>query len=242
MRFELTQPYPYPLSYLASPPVIELLTPDRRRVIGRAERSGVTPPGYPDHPVYRLPLQAGQHYALPRHFETRFYVFDGRAFYDSEVWRAAERARQQARPLLITACSKAKSQAKQPVPAWLRYDGPLYRLIRKMKRAGDWPEDELTWFILSARYGLITPAVYLPGYDQPMTGSRAAAWRPLVTMTLAPYLASATAIYIDLGQTYRAALPEKMPAHTRYASGAPGQRLAALRRWLTEVGIIKPAS
>jgi hypothetical protein len=235
MQLETEGCYPHPLPFVGSPTFIGILTPDRSRYIGQAERTGVTPPGFRDHPVYKLPAAVAEHYPLPPGSDpaTRYFVFDGRSWYESEAWRAAERARQLMLPLLITACSGRKSKAGGDVPAWQRYDGPLYRMARKLRRAGRWPDaDHLNWVILSARYGFLPADTLLPDYDQVMTADRAGAIRAGQGHTLTPYLTHARAILVDLGQVYRLALPPELPAQTAYTAGGIGQRVAQVKAWI----------
>jgi hypothetical protein len=234
MHLETEGHYPTPLPYVGSPAFIYILTPDRTHYIGQAERTGITPPGFRDHPVYRLPAAVAEHYPLPpgSNLTQQYFVFDGRSWHESDAWRAAERARRLALPLLITACSGRKSQAKSDVPAWQRYDGPLYRMARKLRREGRWPDaDRLNWIILSARHGFFPADTLLPNYDQQMTSDQARTFRDSQGGLLLPYLTHARTILVDLGQMYRLALPE-MTAQTTYTAGGIGQRVSQVKAWI----------
>ncbi len=234
MQLETEGQYSYPLEFIGSPTFIALLNPDRTRHIGQAERTGITPPGFRDHPVYKLPAAAAEHYNWPPHTDlaAQYFVFDGHSWHESNAWRAEERARRLALPLLITACSGRKSKAGGELPAWQRYDGPLYRMARKARRDKIWPDaDRLNWVILSARYGFLLAETLLPDYDQVMTAEQARAILVDQGHTLRPYLEHARTILVDLGQEYRLALPE-MPPHTVYTAGGIGQRVAQVKAWI----------
>lgn len=47
----------------------------------RMRRTGITPPGYPDHPVYRI-VDINGNYKTPV-----FYVLSGGRFWDADKWR-----------------------------------------------------------------------------------------------------------------------------------------------------------
>ncbi|HEU5327473.1 MAG TPA: hypothetical protein VFU78_05220, partial [Thermomicrobiales bacterium] len=63
--------------------------------------------------------------------------------------------RAQPADLLIIACSRRKRPAPGYLPAIERYDGPVFRVLRRyLRERGD---AGLTIRILSAEYGLIAP-------------------------------------------------------------------------------------
>ncbi len=75
------------------------------------------------------------------------------------------------RHILLLPCSRAKRHDAGDLPAFERYDGPLFRVLRKKAREEDrWPQipPGLELLILSARYGLIYAATMIPDYDQPL--------------------------------------------------------------------------
>ena len=64
----------HPGDYEHSDIQIELVSDDGRLFVGRAIRTGVTPPGTPDHPVYRFEASHGQE--LP----DGLFIWDGTMF------------------------------------------------------------------------------------------------------------------------------------------------------------------
>jgi hypothetical protein len=56
--------------------------------------------------------------------------------------------------LLIVSCSQRKRSELGPLPTLERYDGVHFRVLRKARREGYWPE-KLNVLIVSARYGLL---------------------------------------------------------------------------------------
>jgi cytoplasmic iron level regulating protein YaaA (DUF328/UPF0246 family) len=58
------------------------------------------------------------------------------------------------------------------IPAIDRYQGNIYKIIKKARREGYWPQDTDV-FIVSAKYGLISEHTLIELYDLKMTGDRA---------------------------------------------------------------------
>jgi hypothetical protein len=142
--------------------------------------------------------------------------------------------------LLIVACSATKKATSGDLPALARYDGTLYRVIRR------WPREvpqtyQLTLLILSARFGLIRADTPIPNYDQRMTIRRAIELRSQVRQTLHDHLAvygPYTATCISLGKGYWPALDldavqDRLGTITR-THGAIGLQAQQLKRWLWE--------
>src|SRR5436305_439444 len=65
--------------------------------------------------------------------------------------------------LLVVACSQRKCRATGRIPAIERYDGPVFRVLRKHLREA--PGDAPTLLILSAKYGLIEGSREISDYD-----------------------------------------------------------------------------
>ena len=59
------------------------------------------------------------------------------------------------RRLLILSCSQRKHTSLDPLPAIERYDGPLFKVLRRFLRESSHQARDLDVFILSAAYGLI---------------------------------------------------------------------------------------
>ena len=70
--------------------------------------------------------------------------------------------------LLILACSATKSEEAGRVPAFLRYQGPLWQTLRTVDA------QDVTTCFLSAKFGFNTSTYPLPAYDARMTKEHAA--------------------------------------------------------------------
>lgn len=137
------------------------------------------------------------------------------------------------RHLLIMACSAQKRRDAGGLEALARYDGPSYRILRKMLRERAGLSDALEIRILSAEFGLICPWHLIPDYDRRMTRERAAELRPQVVEALAGLWPAA---YVHAGRRYRLALPPPpWPVSIRVAHRGIGYQLSQLKAWLKEV-------
>jgi hypothetical protein len=143
--------------------------------------------------------------------------------------------------LLIVACSERKNPAKEKLPAIDRYDGPVFRVLRKYLR--ERPEDALTVLVLSAKYGLIAADREIADYDCRLSAESAERLRPQVLKVASRVLSSCQwqGIGICAGKDYRVALAgfgNFVPDGLRvdFIEGRQGPRLTALRRWLREPG------
>jgi hypothetical protein len=139
--------------------------------------------------------------------------------------------------LLILSCSQRKHPDDALLPAIERYDGPLYRVLRRfLKHETD---AALDIWILSARFGLIAHDASIPTYDQKMTVQQATALRPTVNAQLVNLLHARPydAVCFAMGQTYCKALGEyahALPPQSTYTliNGTIGRMLADLHTWL----------
>lgn len=132
--------------------------------------------------------------------------------------------------LLLVSCSQTKRPDAGLMPAYERYDGPAYKVLRCWMRQNPYWQDVLLIWILSGRYGLISGDVCIADYDQRMTGAFAAKLRIPVTGALQSIAPSRC--FISLGAMYRLALPEPLPFQAQMAIGGIGQRLTQLKDWL----------
>jgi hypothetical protein len=148
------------------------------------------------------------------------------------------------RHLLVLGCSARKQPTPGLLPAIERYDGPLYRVLRKALRERCAPEP-LDILVVSARYGLLRASDPIEAYDQVMT--KRLSESPLFREEIARHLAAALAgraycrAHISLGGLYLAALGgadlvTPLARHVSLASGGIGQRQAQLRSWLLGSG------
>ena len=139
--------------------------------------------------------------------------------------------------LLILSCSNRKIATAGEIPAIDRYDGGAYRVIRKARREGNFP-DNLDIYILSAKFGLIHANHPIPDYDLRMTKTRAIELQNQVYKTVASDLSHQKyeSIYVDLGGDYLPAIEGCIPLintnQMLHAQGRIGERLRALKLWL----------
>jgi hypothetical protein len=151
-----------------------------------------------------------------------------------------------AQRLLIVSCSRCKKQEPGLIPAIDRYDGPVFRLVRRFLRGEKLDKPDI--YILSAEFGLITAIKPIPTYDRKMTKERAqdmqsscsAALREIISAR--PY----TDICICAGHVYLEALGdlhEALPftSNSQIVSGGLGKQLAELHDWLYGESFPPPA-
>jgi hypothetical protein len=67
--------------------------------------------------------------------------------------------------LLILMCSQVKRRDAGLMPAWKRYDSPIWQTLRKHNPA----EKQARVAVLSARYGIIPAQTEIPYYDEAFT-------------------------------------------------------------------------
>lgn len=144
--------------------------------------------------------------------------------------------------LLLISCSGTKKQTPGALPALERYDGTTYKVIKKAKREGYWPEDT-DIFIISAKYGLISEYTAIEDYDQKMTPARALELQSEVSRALDSLLQEKNYqnIFINMGMTYTASLDhssEIQQARQNHklqeAAGGIGERLQQTKAWLIQ--------
>jgi cytoplasmic iron level regulating protein YaaA (DUF328/UPF0246 family) len=139
--------------------------------------------------------------------------------------------------LLIISCSQRKIQSPEMLAAIDRYDGPTYRTLRKLRRAGYMPKN-LDILIISAKYGLLPCQQPADDYEQKMTPERADTLRPSVQRKLKSFIHTKPGAYdqvfINLGKTYRRILEGfhwgLLP--TLEASGGIGLKTSQMKAWL----------
>jgi hypothetical protein len=144
------------------------------------------------------------------------------------------------RRLLILACTKSKIHGTNLLPAIERYDGPAFRVVRRfLSLASEKP----IILVLSAEHGLIRHDKLIPFYDRRMTPQLARSLRPQVRKTLQIFVRKArngsdprgyTDLFACMSKDYLYALADNIPPNVNliWASGSPGNKLAALHHWL----------
>ncbi len=144
------------------------------------------------------------------------------------------------RNLLILSCSGRKRPDPQPIPAFDRYDGVAYAVVRKALREVPGLADRLTIVILSAEYGLIAAEMPIPWYDRRMDAQRAAVLAEQISVQCQALIG--TTIFartlIHAGRTYQRALTPIMPLLQQRSisldqtCGGIGERLGQMKAWL----------
>jgi hypothetical protein len=142
--------------------------------------------------------------------------------------------------LLIVTCSQRKRSTPDLLPAIERYDGVYFRVLRKARREGYWPE-HLDVLIVSAKYGLLDLDIAIENYDLRMTLKQAMQLKPLVAPILAEQVESRTyaEVFLNVSKIYCMVLKGwnvRLSSDTTviYASGRIGQRARQMRNWLRE--------
>src|SRR5262245_13360217 len=139
--------------------------------------------------------------------------------------------------LLIVSCSERKHPANGNVPAIDRYDGPVFRVIRKFFREG--LAEAPLLLILSGKYGLIRASRKIPDYNVRLTAAAAEAMQPAILKRLRATFREAAYLEVGfcLGRVYRRAVegyqdivPEGLIV--TFIQGGLGCRLTNLRKWL----------
>ena len=139
--------------------------------------------------------------------------------------------------LLIISCSQRKIKTELPVPAIRRYDGPLYRMLRKHP----FKDAPIDIAILSARYGLLLCNEPIPDYDQKMTTERASdpdfQYQVQNRLNLFRKLRKYDQVFINLGKTYMHALENYDWGRilTLEATGGIGQRTSQVKAWIDRI-------
>jgi hypothetical protein len=123
------------------------------------------------------------------------------------------------------------------LPALERYDGVAYRIVKKLQRHGQYPED-VDLLVLSAKYGVINHDRPIPHYDLRMTRGRALELADASRDFLIRLLKGRSygEVFISAGKDYLLAL-EPFDAwcgsvSVRVNKGSIGIQLKGLKRWL----------
>jgi hypothetical protein len=139
------------------------------------------------------------------------------------------------RRALLVSCSQSKRSAPGLLPAIERYDGPVFRVLRRYLR--EVVDRSLLVCIVSAEFGLIRSDARIPDYDRRMTPTRARELRSEVTRKLASILRNCACeeLFISASAAYEHALACRQPhelVSVRFAVRGQGRRLRSLHRWL----------
>ena len=141
--------------------------------------------------------------------------------------------------LLILGCSQKKRPDSGLLPALDRYDGPMFRVLRKFLRECPGGAQGLETYILSAEFGLMQASQPIPNYDRRMTLQQANRLKSPVLACLRRILTEKQyqRLLINVGKDYAVALSDyKWRCLTNVkmtvATGTQGYRQAELYDWL----------
>lgn len=135
--------------------------------------------------------------------------------------------------LLIISCSERKS-VSNPAPAIELYDGPFFKMIRKLKNESKF-SNNIHVLIISAKYGIVGLYDILEKYDQKMTKKRAEELKIEVKKKLEEFLSDKNfkEIFICMGKNYRLVLKDfNFKAPTIYVNGKIGEKLSQTKEWI----------
>ena len=142
--------------------------------------------------------------------------------------------------LLIISCSERKVETPETLAAIERYDGPVYRTLRKARREGRIPK-KLDVLIISAKYGLLACQQPTDNYDQKMTLKRTDKLRPEIQNRLKSFIQTKRGgydqVFINLGKVYRQTLDNFHWGllSTLEATGGIGQKTSQMKAWLERI-------
>ncbi len=143
------------------------------------------------------------------------------------------------RHLLLISCSATKRHDPGLLPAIQRYQGVVYRVVRRNR------PDHLSVWIISAEFGLIDETCPIPDYDRLMTPERSRELEQAVSQELDRRLRTEhyTSIFVNLGTHYARTLNASVIfPHLRAAGfveeahGGIGSRLRQTKQWLVACG------
>lgn len=142
--------------------------------------------------------------------------------------------------LLILSCSQTKIKNKDLLPAIERYNGPSYKVLRKIMNSSNY-NNSLDIAIISAKYGLLQPHEKIEDYDLKMNKEIAESLNNKVVEELRKQISNNKYenIFINIGSDYNLAVDgfnKKLPRNTEilYAKGKIGERLSQMKKWLEE--------
>ena len=112
--------------------------------------------------------------------------------------------------LLILGCSQKKRPDSGLLPALDRYDGPMFRVLRKFLRECPGGAQGLETYILSAEFGLMPASQPIPNYDRRMTLQQANRLKSQVLACLRRILTEKQyqRLLISLGKDYAVTLSD----------------------------------
>ena len=143
------------------------------------------------------------------------------------------------RSLLIISCSDRKINTVGRMPAFERYDGQSYRIIRKAIRDDCFPNN-LDILIISAKFGLLAWDAEIEDYDQLMSKAQAQKLRPRIQGDLESFLDGKNydRLFVNMGATYLETLEgfdwKKHFNEKIEAKGRIGEKSSQMKSWVRE--------
>jgi hypothetical protein len=142
--------------------------------------------------------------------------------------------------LLILSCSQTKIKNTDMLPAIERYDGPSYKVLRKIMNSSNY-NNSLDIAIISAKYGLLQPDDIIEDYDLKMNKDIAESLNNEVVEELRKQISNNKYenIFLNIGSDYKLAVDgfnKRLPRNTEilYANGKIGEKLSQMKKWLEE--------
>jgi hypothetical protein len=141
--------------------------------------------------------------------------------------------------LVILGCGERKKLTSRLLPAIDRYDGPVFRVLRKHAR--DEPQNSADACILSARFGLIRGTLPIPRYDFSLLRADRRSLQNRVDRQFKRALDSIQPdrLFVSVGHSYWPLLAEAIardvaPGKLAIATGGIGGRASQLAHWLRQ--------
>ncbi len=142
------------------------------------------------------------------------------------------------RRCIIVNCSQKKRTEAGLLPAMVRYDGPLFRVIRNFL-SNSFECENLDVYILSAKYGVLTHNKEIEFYDQSLSDERIKELRPKIAEILdeTHRLNQYNEIFLAIGNRYKKLLESCEFLSTdntnlTVAKGGIGEKSKLLKNWL----------
>lgn len=139
--------------------------------------------------------------------------------------------------LIILGCSETKRLKSRLLPAIERYDGPVFRVLRR--NLCNYIENAAQPWILSARFGLIPADLPIPWYDRSLRKADQQALKIRVAHQLDEVLDTVCPdrTFVSVGRSYWPLLEDTLekrldPAGISIALGGIGGRASQLSHWL----------
>jgi hypothetical protein len=128
----------------------------------------------------------------------------------------------------LVSCVSKKSQAAAPAREF--YVSPWFLAVRRYIEATGDP-----WYVLSAKYGLVTPAKVLAPYDETLNNMKIAerrAWAGRVIAEMDQLMPSVRTVVVFAGLRYREFLMDYLKRRWKVEVPMKGLRIGKQLQWL----------